>query len=367
MKIPKDKRSPSSAKALHLLIRDRFRPKLAKEDIALFYRELAILMAEGVSFSEALDVFNAGYKNRMSYVTRGIAERAEMGIPLREGMQKYPSVFNRMLIEILLNEEHCASASTILNHMADEKDKQGEIRKMISRTFLYPAFIFIFLFLLSLINSVFVIPVYEETFSNLGTGLPILTQKYIAIVNWTAENTIYIAIGTVLLYLILKTSSILRTFAKVIISRLPIVGKILRRRTILNFSKSLSVLLSSTISFVDALRYSADAVEGRILSEKIRQMVNKIRSKEDLLENMKQSAIFPSSCLQILYIGERRNSLDDAWHLMTLYFEKRVESSLFRSLTFFRGFSIILLGLVVGYMVLSLYLPVFLTSGLHFH
>ncbi len=363
MEKPKDNRPPSSAKRLNLYIRDLFRSNLHKEDIALFYRQLAILMAEDVTLMEGLAIFNAGHKNRMSGVTRGIAERVEMGVSVRESLQKYPVVFNRVIIEILLNKENNAVASDILNYMADEIEKQGEIQKMISRTLLYPAFIFIFLILISMINFFLIIPVYEEIFSNLGTGLPSLTNGFVTFVHWITGNIIYIAIAMIIIYFILKTSSIIRASAKAVLSRLPVLGSICRRRTILAFSGILSLLLSSKIPFSDALRYSADAVEGRVLSGKIRKIVNRIHTRADLLKIIEQSAIFPSSCLQILYIGERKDSLDEAWRLMAAYFEKKVESSVFRLVIFLRSFTIIFLGLLVGFMVLSLYLPLFLTSG----
>ncbi len=340
-----------------------FGNKLSKGDIALFYRQMAMLMTEGTTFEKALIIFDRGYKNPASSIVSGILKKIAKGATLKDSLLKYPNIFSKGLVEILVSEDQEIEKSNILERMANDVERSSDILSKIHRATLYPKVILLFLIIFSFINLYLIVPVFEDMFAGLGGQLPGLTMLYVNFLRCIQDNIISILITIVVVYCMIRFTLIGRKISLLFIRFVPVLDKIFQKVTILKFARYATIFLSSKISFKDALKYAVDSVEHHRLSIKIRKMVNSICEKEDVLTSIEKSKIFPNSFLQTLYVGNQNDRKEEAWDLLTIFYEKSVDTTLLNFVVFIRVLSVLFLGFIVGIMVISFYLPIFSMAG----
>lgn len=327
------------------------------DEIALLYRELAVMAAAGIPIIEGLDTL-------ISESGRGKAKRILSALKLqlesKEDIEaltiKYPKYYNKALLYILKKSEPGDEISRFLNNVADELERRCNLKKRILAAINYPLVVFVIAVFISLLLLTFVIPVFEEMFSSFGAALPGPTRLVIFISEFIKTY------GTVVLVIIAILFIILFRFKMLLFSLLscvPFVRKTLKKIAILQFTSYLSILLGAKVQMKEAVKYAAFAIDNPSFSKKIKNMGTQMTDDGSLKEAMKQVSIFPSVLLQVVAVGERSDRLDYILSEVSKYFSKNIDTSLNALITFMYILLFILLVVIVGGMVIAMYLPIF--------
>lgn len=331
------------------------------DEIALLYRELAVMAAAGIPIIEGLDTL-------ISETGRGKAKRVLSALKLhlesKDDIEtltiKYPKYYNKALLYILKNSEPGDEISRFLNNIADDLERRCNLKKRMLAAINYPLVVFLIAVIISLLLLTFVIPVFEEMFSSFGADLPGPTRLVILISEFVKTYGLAILLIAVVLFIILFRFKML-LFS--LLSYVPLVGKTLKKISILQFTSYLSMLLSVKVPMKEAVKYAALAIDNPSFSEKIKNMGTQMTDGGSLREAMKQVSIFPSVLLQVVAAGERSDRLDHILSEVSKYFSKNVDTSLNALITFMFILLFILLVVIVGGMVIAMYLPIFSMAG----
>ena len=335
-------------------------PKM-DDEIALLYRELAVMVAAGIPIIEGLDtLISESSRGKAKRVLSALKYQLETKDDIETLTIRYPKYYNKALLYILKNREPSSEMSGFLNNIANELEKRSDLKKKMIAAINYPVAVFSIAVMISLVILIFVIPVFEDMFSSFGSALPGPTQ-FVIFISGVVKTYGFIILGiAIILFIILFK---VKGFLSSILAHLPIFGRIIRKISILQFTRYLSILLGVKVPMKEAVQYAALAVDNPSFSKKIKKMGTKLIDGGSLKEAMKQVSIFPSVVLRVVAVGERTQTLDYILLEVSEYYSKNVNSSLNALITFMDILLFIFLGVVVGGMVIAMYLPIFQMAG----
>ncbi len=330
--------------------------------IGMMYRQLSIMIASGVPVSEAIHVLAEESEHRgIKNISTSISRDLESGVTLNDSLRKFPSVFNEFLIFLFEHPEEKKKISEALNDLADEIENGAVIKSKLSRALFIPAMsLAIGLFLLGVI-SIFVIPVFKDMFDSMGGQLPVPTQMVIGISGWVGRYfLILIACLIVLVIFLIKSKKGVYVFG----SFVPGVSGLMRQRTLILFARRLSVIHAFGVSWSEAIKNAAEALKNVVHAQKISEHSDKVSDAEQLGTALKATGLFPRSILQMIRYGSKSDDLPLILNNISRFYEKNFDRALLLFLGWIEIGSIIVVGFVIGFIVIALYLPIFTMAGM---
>jgi type IV pilus assembly protein PilC len=331
------------------------------DEIALLYRELAVMAAAGIPIIEGLDtLISESSRGKAKKVLSALKLQLETKDDIETLIIKYPEYYNKAFLYILKNTKPGDEISRFLNNIADELERRYNLKKRMLAAIEYPLVVLSIAVIISLVLLIFVIPVFEDMFASFGSALPAPTQLVVLISDFVKTYILVILIIVAVIFVILFR---FKRLLLSLLSHVPFVGKILRKISILQFAGYLSILLGVKVPIKEAVRYAALAIDNPSFSKEIKNMGMQMTDGGSLKEVMKQIPIFPSFMLQAVAVGEKAGRLDYILSEVSGYYSKDVDTSLNALIGSINILTIILLGLVVGGLVIAMYLPIFTMAG----
>lgn len=328
-----------------------FTKTLSAETAAMFYRQMAAMIASGVPVPEALETLSEENENiRVGNLAHAIKSGRE------NGFSKYPDFFQRLLSYMMENGEQGKAFSDVLYSVADENEKMADLKIKLMGAVTFPVTTLCIAILLVSILIIFVIPSFAAMFESMHSQLPVLTRLVVAI----SMHAMPI-MAVVLILFILAVSILLfnRRLAHSMVSSLPLVGTLIRKITIVRFSRYLSMMLLLRIPVVDAINSAAEAVGNHAYEEKLKQITSKVSDASDLKEGLKNAGLYPPMALRMIAAGEKSGTIERVLGDLSDYYEKDVDKLFERCIRSLEIVTIVFVGLVVGGLVIAMYLPIF--------
>lgn len=331
------------------------------DEIALLYRELAVMSAAGIPVIEGLDMLiSESGRGKAKRVLSALKSLLETKDDIETLTIKYPKYYNRAFLYFLKKSEPGEGISRFLNNVADELVRRCSLKRRMLAAINYPLAVFLIAVIISLILLTFVIPVFEEMFTSFGAPLPGPTRFVISVSEFVnVYGLVVLVIIAVLLIILFRYKMLLFS----LLSHIPFVGNTLNKIAVLQFTSYLSILLGVKVPMKEAVRYASFAVDNPSFSKKVKNMGMQMKDGGSLKEAMRQVSIFPSVLLQIVGVGERTDRLDYILSEVSKYFSINVDTSLNALITFMYIILFILLVVIVGGMVIAMYLPIFSMAG----
>lgn len=329
--------------------------------ICLFYRQLAAMLASGVPLPEAIATLEEDNENRfVKKMVAGINQDTKQGIPIIKCLAKHPRFFSNDLILVITREDRGEALSKIFSTMADEIEKSAELKARMLKIAFLPGVSLVVAFCLMFVLFVFVLPVFSRVFESFGESLPAPTLLVFAMSEFYIENFFYllVLVGAVFLFFVLPATKKLRYG---FISRIPLLGKVLKKIAMAKFLRYLSMMLSFNTPLNDALKYSA--IHNTLYKDQIKTLGKEVKDPKQLRLKMQETKIFPKMVLQMIRVGEKSGSYTDVLSQLSDYYQKEIDISLDKLIYFFDVFLLLLVGFVVGTIVISMYLPIFQMAG----
>ncbi len=337
--------------------------RIPNRDIVMFTRQLSSLIDSGVNIVNALNIVSAQTSNKyLKSILNDVSSRIKDGRSLSESMAAHAYVFGQLYTSMIHSGEVSGTLNKALSRLADFLEKEEEFKNSIRAALTYPLFVLAVGVLTIIILLVFVIPRLVKMFEDMGQALPLPTKILINVSGflnsyWWLLLAAIIA-GVFLLRRIYQSPQgrISWDTAKL---RLPFIGAITLKTEVSRLSRTLSLQLSSGIGIVPSLDVVYSVLGNQLLKAEIKRFKEQIISGSSLSASLKTSKLFPEFMTNIVTIGEETGSLDKALARIADDYEKEVDTLLKNLARMVEPIIILFVGLVVGFIVMSMLLPIF--------
>src|SRR3989440_7439452 len=246
--------------------------RVKPEDIAVFARQLATMLAAGIPMVQAFEIVgNGNDKPSMQKLILDLKADVEGGTSLHESLGKHPLYFDSLFVNLVEAGEQAGALESLLDKIATYKEKTEALKKKIKKALFYPIAVLCVAVIVSVILLIFVIPQFEELFKGFGADLPAFTQAVINLSKFVQHDGIFIAIvlgiGAYAFFYFKKRSRAMREFLDRLSLKIPIIGPILNKAAIARYARTLSTMFAAGVPLVEALESVAGAT-GNIVYEK---------------------------------------------------------------------------------------------------
>ncbi len=338
--------------------------KIKGQDIAIFSRQLAAMMGAGVPLVQALEIIGRGHANpAMGDMVFGIKTNIESGGSLAESLARYPRHFDDLYVNLVDAGERSGALETLLEKIADYKEKTESIKKKVKKALTYPAAVVVVAFIVTGILLYFVVPEFAALFQGFGADLPAFTKMVVGLSDFVRDKWWVIALvmvgGAIWFREGYKRSRKFRRFLDRVMLKIPVVGDIVYKSAVARFARTLSTMFAAGVPLVDALDSVARAAGNIVFTEAILKMRDQVSTGQQLQLTMQQAGLFPAMATQMVAIGEESGSLDTMCSKVADLYEEEVDHKVDNLSTLLEPMIMVILGVLVGGLVVAMYLPIF--------
>ncbi len=337
------------------------------KELALFTRQFSVMLDAGLPLVQCLNILaEQQTKEVFRKSLQQIRSDVEAGATLADSMKKHPKIFDDLFVSMISAGEAGGILDVILQRLSIFLEKAVKLKRGIVSASVYPSIVMLVAVVIVFVIMLFVIPVFESLFAGMGADLPLPTKLVIQTSNLLWEFIPYILVGSVLA--VFGFRSFYKTErGHLMIDRIalavPIIGSVIRKVSIARFARTLSTLLTSGIPILQGLQITADTAGNLVIKNGLLQSRKDVEEGKTLAEPIRRIKAFPSMVTQIVAIGEQTGELDQMLTKLADYYEEEADAAVANLLTMLEPVMIVFLGVVIGGIVISMYLPIFTLIG----
>ena len=338
--------------------------KVKAEDIAVFSRQLATMLAAGIPLVQAFEIVgNGNDKPAMQKLILDIKADVEGGTSLHEALAKHPLHFDDLYVNLVEAGEQAGALETLLDKIATYKEKTEALKKKVKKALFYPAAVMVVAIVVTVILLIFVIPQFESLFKGFGADLPAFTQFVINMSRGMQDNWMYMfgvtaGAGYAFVYFH-KRSKAMREFLDRAMLKVPIIGPIMYKSAIARFSRTLSTMFAAGVPLVEALESVAGACGNIVFENAVLKMRDEVATGQRLQRAMENTGLFPNMVIQMIAVGEEAGALDAMSGKVATFYEAEVDNAVDSMSSLLEPLIMAILGVLVGGLVIAMYLPLF--------
>lgn len=338
-------------------------PKVVQADVILFCRQFSTMIDAGLPIIQCLDILYSQQENKtFKKILKEIKEGVEGGETLADALKKYPKEFDDLFVNMIAAGEAGGILDTILSRLSAYMEKAAKLKGKIKGAMTYPIVTMVIAVIVVAIIMVFVIPVFEEMFEGMGSALPIPTQIVVNMSRFIKGNILYIIAA--LTFIIFAFKRFYKTDkGQAVIDdlslKLPVMGMLLRKGAVAKFARTMSTMLSSGVSILDALDIVAKTAGNRTIEAAIYDVRSGITEGRTMADPLSESGVFPSMVCQMISVGESAGALDEMLKKIADFYDDEVDQAVENMTALIEPFMLVFLGIVIGGLVVAMYLPIF--------
>jgi len=338
--------------------------KVKPEDIAVFSRQLATMLAAGIPLVQAFEIVgNGNDKPSMQKLILDIKSDVEGGTSLHEALGKHPLQFDDLFVNLVEAGEQAGALETLLDKIATYKEKTEALKKKVKKALFYPTAVLAVAVIVTVILLVFVIPQFESLFKGFGAELPAFTQFVIDMSRGLQNNGVFVAIvigaATYAFIYFKKRSKAMREFLDRAMLKFPIIGPILYKSAVARFARTLSTMFAAGVPLVEALESVAGATGNIVFENAVLKMRDEVATGQRLQRAMENTGLFPNMVIQMIAVGEEAGALDAMSGKVATFYEAEVDNAVDSMSSLLEPLIMAILGVLVGGLVIAMYLPIF--------
>jgi type IV pilus assembly protein PilC len=337
---------------------------IKQKDIAIFTRQLATMMKAGVPLLQAFDIVGRGATNpRMTKLLNDIRTDVETGTSLSVAFRKHPMQFNALYCNLVEAGEQGGILEQLLERLAIYEEKTLQLKNKVKSALIYPVAVMVVAFVVLTVIMIFVIPAFKEVFTSFGADLPAPTLA----VMWMSE--MFVKYWWVLLitgvgggYFFLQSwrrSERMQMAMDRLFLRMPVFGDLVRKSVLARWTRTLSTMFGAGVPLVEALDSVGGAAGNAVYMVATEQIQKEVSTGTSLTMAMQNTGVFPTMVLQMASIGEESGSLDHMLGKAAEFYEDEVDEMVKGLSSLMEPFIIVILGVLIGGIVISMYLPIF--------
>jgi len=345
--------------------------RVKAKELSVFTRQFSVMIDAGLPLVQCLDILAQQQQNPFfKDVLHQVRQHVEEGSTLHTALEKHPKVFDNLYTSMVEAGETGGVLDLILQRLATLIEKVVKLKRSIVSASIYPAAVILVAIAAVAIIMVVVIPQFEQIFLGLlgpGEALPLPTRIVMSISNflagWGGIATLVFLIGAAIGTRYYYKTPKGRHHIDALLLKLPIFGSILRKIAVARFSRILSTLLSSGVPILQSLEITAKTAGNVIVEDAIMKVRAGVERGENFVEPLKATEVFPHMVGQMVGVGEQTGALDAMLGKIADFYEDEVDSAIADLLALIEPALIAFLGVTIGSIVISMYLPLFTLIG----
>lgn len=333
-------------------------------DIAVFLRQLAIMMKAGVPLVQSFDIIGKGHENpSVQDLVMDVKADVESGNPFADSLRKHPKYFDDLVCDLIHAGEQSGTLEQMLDRIATYKEKSEALKSKIKSAMMYPAAVITVSIAVTAVLLIYVVPMFKDLFSGAGADLPALTDLVVRMsenmqANWYIYFGVLIAIvvGYVQLN---KKSEAFRAAKDRFLLKFPIFGPIIQKAAVARYARTLATTFAAGVPLVDALDSAAGASGNIVYRDAIVKIKEDVTSGLQINTAMISTGVFPNMVNQMVAIGEESGAVDTMLAKVADIYEQEVDDAVDGLSSLIEPFVIVFIGSVVGTIIVAMYLPIF--------
>lgn len=345
--------------------------KIKSDDIVIFSRQLATMIDSGITLVQALDILSEQVENKnLKLIVLNLRKDIEAGMSLPDALSKHPQAFSELFINMTKAGEASGMLNEILERLATYLEKDAALIRKIRSGLIYPAVVVSMAVIITAVLLLKVVPTFKGIFEILGGTLPLPTLILIKISDLLRQYFFLLLFILVVLAFLFKryigTEKGRYNFDKTKL-KLPIIGELVRKVAIAKFSRTFSTLVKSGVQILNSLDIVGKTSGNKVIEGAVSNCRKAIRDGESIAQPLGDSGVFPPMVSRMVSVGEKTGQLEKMLSKIADFYEEQVDSAVSGLVSMIEPLVIALLGIVVGGIVISLFLPIFKMTELIAH
>jgi type IV pilus assembly protein PilC len=347
----------------NLKLFEKYLNRVAFEDVVVATRQLATMIESGLVLSEAVDILvdqqtNKKFKTALEEISRDIKN----GLDLTSAIKKHPDIFPPLYGNLIKSAEQAGNLDVVLVQMADNMEKEREFRSKVRGAMIYPIIILFMMTAVMAIMVFFVIPRLTSLYSQSSIDLPLPTKILIGISGfflsyWWIMLIVMILIGIGLNRMLANPEG--RYIFDSFLLKVPVVGRIIRGTVLTNFTRTFGQLSSAGVPILEALQTIKDITTNKVFKKALEDTYSGVERGLTFSAQLDVVGVFPKIISQMFKVGEETGKIDKVAFKLADYFESEVDNMLKNLTVLIEPIVLVLLGVGVGFIVLSVILPIY--------
>jgi len=344
----------------------RFGKIISTENFLLFNQELLALVRAGLPIVQSLDIMLERQKQpRFREVLGEIREKITSGVALSDAFAAYGKAFPAIYATSLRAGERSGDLEGVIKRFLRYQKMIVGLRKKVVSALIYPTILVLLSTVMVFIMMTYVIPKFAEFFSGFGAELPWFTRLMIRAASALHDNILFVVLGTALAIIVLNrwATTTGRLFWDRLKLHIPLVGGILHRFAILQFTQSLGTLLAGGTPMVPSIEIASQSVTNHFVSAKISGIVQNVREGEPLWRSLDNTGVLSDLAVEMIKVGESTGALTEMLSNVSEFYDEEIESRLARLVSAIEPVVLVGMGIVIAALLYAFYLPLFRLSS----
>lgn len=337
--------------------------RIGLKDLSIFCRQFSTMLNSGITVIKCLDIlYQQAEKTKLKRKILGIYEAVQKGDSLSGAMRAQKNAFPFFFINMVEAGEASGSLDHVMQRMADTYEKDCKLKNKVRQALTYPIFLICLTICIVIFLLTFVLPKFIGMFSQLKNGLPLPTAILVGISHFLMYDWYFLLGGCILIMLLwmsfIRSKSGRLNWDKLKLN-LPVTGKLLMTIKSAIFSRTLGALVSSGMPIIEAIEITGRVVGNRYIETKLSEVMEQVRRGTSLSFSLKKAGLFPPMLCSMVSIGEESGNMDEILQKTSAFYDEESDSAIQRMIALIEPVMILLLALIVGFVVLSIILPIF--------
>jgi type IV pilus assembly protein PilC len=337
--------------------------KVKTKDIAIFFRQFSVMIDAGLPLVQCLEILAANQENQTFQKTlTGVRTTVEGGATLANAMRQYPVIFDDLTTNMIEAGETGGILDIILQRLATYVEKAVRLRSAVKSALIYPVAVVSMAMLIVGALLKWVVPIFANLFAGLGVALPLPTRITMGLSQFVQTFWWIIMAGGIGLWFgvkqIRKNPRGRYYFDKMLLN-LPVVGGLLRKIAVGRFTRTLGTLITSGVPILEGLSITAKTSGNAVLEEALMKVRKAIEEGRTIVDPLRECGVFPNMVTQMIGVGEATGAMDSMLQKIADFYEEEVDAATKDMLAMLEPVIIGILGVSVGGIVISLYMPLF--------
>ena len=334
------------------------------KDIVVFTRQFATMIDAGLPLVQALEILSTQVENKsFGKVLAQVKIDVESGSTYADALKKHPRVFSELYANMVAAGEAGGILDTILNRLAAYIEKAMKLKKKVKGAMVYPAVVSSIAVMVIAVIMIFVVPTFSKMFTSLGGTLPLPTRIVINLSNFIAGIGGLLVAGAIVAIVVFivqfrRTEKGQHITDKILL-RLPIFGMLINKVAVAKFTRTLGTLVSSGVPILDGLEITAKTSGNKVIEYAIMEVRKGVMGGKTLAEPITKAKVFPPMVTHMIAVGESTGALDAMLGKIADFYDDEVDSSVSNLTAMMEPMLMVFLGTSVGFIVVSMYLPIF--------
>lgn len=321
------------------------------------------MTSAGLPLVQCLDILSSQTENKkLAGAVKQVSADIQGGSTLADSLGKHPTIFNNLYSNMVAAGEASGNLDTVLNRLAEYQEKSETLRRKIKGAMTYPLIVLIVAVLATTAMLTFVVPTFAQMFVDMGGSLPLPTKIVMGLSDFFQHYfllLIAVVVGAIVALSYYNKTEEGKLRIDSFKLKLPVFGDLERKSSIGRFAQTLSTLLTSGVTILDALSITAKTAGNKVLEKGILKTLERITGGLTIAEPLKETGVFPPMVIHMISVGEKTGDLADMLKKISEFYQEEVDAAVDALTSIIEPIMIIVMGIIIGGILIAMYLPMF--------